>query len=194
MHGEAGDGILLHVQVPELDCHVVPRQQVAPVSAKANVRNTADDLREKGAGPGLHQVTAPSHRELAVPNAVTSLVSPSLFEEVNHVEEPTWGSTSSKDLELWSHSADVRMSASRMQPLLLLKANTLQLSGWKSADVITCTIGVHNFAATMATPLLPWLSRNSTTVPSTQCSLQDQLVGNPGLSDEFYLIVSTHSC
>ena len=30
------------------------------------------------------------------------------------------------------------MSASRMHPLLLLKAKMLQLSGWKSADVMTC--------------------------------------------------------
>ena len=50
------------------------------------------------------------------------------------------GSVSSKAFEWPSQSADSRMSASRMQPLLLLNANMLQLSGWKSADVITCRI------------------------------------------------------
>jgi hypothetical protein len=36
------------------------------------------------------------------------------------------------------------MSASRMQPLLLLNAKMLQLSGWKSAEVITCRIAHAN--------------------------------------------------
>ena len=74
MHREAGNGILLHLQVPELDCHVVSRQQVASVSAKANIRNTADDLREKRAGPGLQQVTEALGQELVATNPVTLLM------------------------------------------------------------------------------------------------------------------------
>jgi hypothetical protein len=50
----------------------------------------------------------------------------------------TWGSVASKALVCVSHSAAARMSASRMQPLLLLNAKTLQCEGWKSAAVITC--------------------------------------------------------
>ena len=52
----------------------------------------------------------------------------------------TCGSVSSNAFEWPSQSADSRMSASRIQPLLLLNANMLQLSGWKSADVITCRL------------------------------------------------------
>ena len=52
----------------------------------------------------------------------------------------TWGSVASKALACVSHSAAARMSASRMQPLLLLKANTLQCDGWKSAAVMTCRV------------------------------------------------------
>ena len=50
----------------------------------------------------------------------------------------TWGSVASKALVCVSHSAAARMSASRMQPLLLLNAKTLQCDGWKSAAVMTC--------------------------------------------------------
>jgi hypothetical protein len=47
---------------------------------------------------------------------------------------------SSKSFECESHSADARMSASRMLPLLLLYANSEQCEGWNSADVITCNV------------------------------------------------------
>lgn len=39
-----------------------------------------------------------------------------------------------------SHRALLRMSATRIEPLLLLNANKLQWLGWKSAPVITCSI------------------------------------------------------
>lgn len=52
----------------------------------------------------------------------------------------TCGSVASKALAWVSHSAEARMSASRMQPLLLLKAKTLHCDGWKSAAVMTWQI------------------------------------------------------
>lgn len=50
----------------------------------------------------------------------------------------TCDSTSSNAFECRSHSAAFRMSASLMQPLLLLYAKMLQWEGWNSAEVMTC--------------------------------------------------------
>jgi hypothetical protein len=55
-----------------------------------------------------------------------------------HHAELTDMSSSSKALACLSHSAELRMSAKRMHPLLLLYAKTLHCCGWNSAEVITC--------------------------------------------------------
>jgi hypothetical protein len=60
-------------------------------------------------------------------------------------------STSSYALACLSQSAELRMSANRMHPLLLLYAKMLQCLGWNSADVITCADTTAAAAAAGAT-------------------------------------------
>jgi hypothetical protein len=156
MHRVGGHGFGLHVEVPQLQRHVVPRQDVPPVARELYVRHAADDLTEErprtlrigvqrvSALPGAEQShlqegssTAHAGWHAEVPK---SKPVPQRHDGRDFIAKSslTWGSVASKALACVSHNAAARMSASRMQPLLLLKANTLQCDGWKSAAVITC--------------------------------------------------------
>lgn len=46
-------GSCLHVQVPDLDCKVIPGEHVAATVAELHVRHGGDDFREEGAVTGV---------------------------------------------------------------------------------------------------------------------------------------------
>ncbi len=48
MNGVGGHGLGLHVEVPQLERHVVPRQDVPPVARELDVGHAGNDLAEEG--------------------------------------------------------------------------------------------------------------------------------------------------
>lgn len=140
---------------PHLERHVVAGQDVAAAGREADVVDGGDDLAEEGARAlqgecrvqeaGKFRCKPVGQRSGVAKGAGSFAIESRFTLPCQHLfllgciqpagqhqtqPPPTAGSVSSNSLACWSQSAAARWSASRMRPLLLLYANTLQWCGW----------------------------------------------------------------
>ena len=122
----------VHVDVPDLERQIIPREHVSPVVAELDVRYGGDNFREERSVRGVFLFFEFCQNEQFSQKCVLG----GLGEDAR--------------LACRSQRAESRMSANLMVPLELEYMNRLQCMGWNSAAVMT-SVSSSIFTGLMST-------------------------------------------